>query len=155
MRTIEILDTVALPCSVERAWAVVADYSNDVHWRIGVLAMSVEPAGLVTPGAVTTERMRLAGKIWENAGEVCDVDDGRRFSWRTTTGADADGAREVVPSGDGGCEVRLELRVRPHGAERLFAPVLARMLRRNLGRDLARLAELAAVADVVDVTDRS
>lgn len=142
MGTIEITDTITLPCSADRAWAVLADYSQDVRWRTGVLSMTAEPAGPVVPVADTTEHLRLAGKVWENVGTVLDVDTGRRFTWRTVRGADADGAREVVPLDDDGCEVRLELRVRPHGVERLFAPLLARLLRRNLERDLERLDEL-------------
>lgn len=146
MATIEISDSITLRCRAEQAWAVVADYSSDVRWRKGVLSMTAEPSGLVVPGAVTTERMRLAGKVWENLGEVGDVDAGRRFTWRTVSGADADGARQVVSAGPDACEVRLELRVRPHGAERLFAPLLERMLRRNLTGDLARLGDMVASA---------
>lgn len=142
MRAIEITDTVTLSCSAEQAWAVVADYSFDVRWRSGVLSMTAEPSGPVVPGAVTVERMRLAGKVWENVGEVRGVESGRRFTWRTVAGADAEGARGVAPAGPDRCVVTLELRVRPRGAERLLAPVLGRMLRRNLGRDLERLGEL-------------
>jgi hypothetical protein len=38
--------------------------------------------------------------------------------------------------------VRLELTVRPKGFERMLAPLLRRMLQRNLEGDLTRLAEL-------------
>jgi uncharacterized membrane protein len=85
---------------------------------------------------------------YRNAGVVTAVDPGTRFTWRTTSGADADGSRTVRALGDGRSEVTLVLTVRPHGVERLLQPVLMRMLRSGLAADLGRLAQLAS-ADAV------
>ena len=101
------------------------------------------PAGPVTEGTVTDERMRFAGRGYHNLGEVVTVGPGLRFSWRTTRGVDADGTREVIPLDPGHCLVRLETRVRVHGAQRLLAPVFAVLLQRNLTGDGRRLRALA------------
>ncbi|MBW0135985.1 SRPBCC family protein [Pseudonocardia abyssalis] len=123
-------------------WAVVADYAHDPQWRGGVTAMDPTPAGAVRVGQRTDERMRFAGRAYRNAGVVEAVGPGRRFAWRTTAGVDAEGARSVEETGVGTCTVKLELRVRPHGIERLLAPVLRVALRRGLRGDLARLGAL-------------
>ncbi len=47
MATIEVTDTIELPCPAQQAWAVLADYSHDVRWRSGVPSMAAEPSGIV------------------------------------------------------------------------------------------------------------
>ncbi|MGW6696298.1 SRPBCC family protein [Nocardia sp. NPDC055049] len=133
--------------TVERAaatvWALLADYATDTAWRTGVVAMSASPPGPATPGARTVEQLRFAGRTWHNNGEVVTVEPGTRITWRTLTGADAEGSRAVTPLGRDRCRVRLELRVVPHGIQRPFGWLLARMLQRNLDRDIAALRNLA------------
>ena len=123
-------------------WDVVADYDHDPAWRKGVETMDPSPHGPVAPGTTTREVLRMAGRTYRNDGEVIDVEPGRCFSWRTTSGAVARGSRTVEPIGSHICRVRLELEVQPQGAERLMAPMLRRMLARNLEADGRRLAEL-------------
>lgn len=139
---IAITESIEIDRPAAEAWAVVADYRRDVDWRTGVVAMAPDPAGPVRPGTTTSEDIRLAGRTWHNDGEVTEVGPGTRFAWRTTSGADADGARAVEALGPDRCRVRLTLAVRPHGTERLMRPLLARLLRRNLVADLARVAAL-------------
>ena len=142
MTTIEMQATAEIDRPAAEVWQVLADYARDPEWRTGVRSMVPTPPGEAQVGTTTTEVLRLGGRTWRNDGEVTAVDAGRRFTWRTTVGADADGARAVSPTSDGSCLVSLELRVRPHGAERLMAPLLRRMLQKNLHRDLSRLREL-------------
>jgi uncharacterized membrane protein len=133
--------TVEVDAPAAEAWAVVADYARDAEWRKGVRSMVPTPAGPVRRGTTTVEWLRAAGRTMRNDGEVTAVEDGRRFSWRTTSGVDAEGSREVVPIGDDECRVRLETRVRPPGLLR-FLPGLGRSLRRTLTADAARLRTL-------------
>jgi hypothetical protein len=146
MNEITLCEEAVLHSPAERAWAVIADYARDPEWRTGVTSMVPTPSGPVQTGTTTVELLRLAGKTWRNEGVVTAVDPGRAFRWRTTGGARANGSRSVEPLDAGACRVRLELNVAPQGIERLAAPVLARMLRRNLRRDLAQLSELVAAA---------
>jgi uncharacterized membrane protein len=124
----------------DHVWTLMADYTQDSTWRTGVVSMTVTPPGLATVGALTAEELRFAGRTWRNEGIVTEVDAGQRFSWRTTSGADAAGARSVEALDERRCRARLELTVTPHGVERLVRRVLARMLQRNLVRDLDALA---------------
>jgi uncharacterized protein YndB with AHSA1/START domain len=143
---IEVTAQVEVDRPAEAVWAVLADYARDPEWRAGVLEMTPTPAGPAAVGTRTRERMRFAGRELRNDGEVVAVDPGRRFAWRTTAGADADGARVVVPLGAGRCRVELLLRVRPHGAERLTAPLAAVLLRRGLRADVRRLRALVELS---------
>ncbi|WP_433603081.1 SRPBCC family protein [Nocardia sp. CA-135953] len=129
-----------------QAWAVLADYTNDTSWRTGVVAMTADPPGVVTAGARTTEQLRFAGRSWHNLGEVTTVTPGAWMTWRTVAGADAEGARTVTVSSPNHCVVRLDLCITPHGMQRPIGRLLARMLQRNLNRDIAALRELIEAA---------
>jgi uncharacterized protein YndB with AHSA1/START domain len=144
MAAITITRSATIEAPADAAWAIVADYDRDPQWRAGVSTMAPTPSGPVSVGTTTAEVVRFGGRTYRNAGQVTAVDPGRRFSWRTTSGTEADGSRSVRPLGDGRCEITLELTVRPHGTERLLRPVLARMLDRGMAGDLDRLAALAS-----------
>jgi hypothetical protein len=147
MTTITISARHHVPCDATAAWAVIADYSRDHEWRQGVVAMSSDPVGMVHPGATTSEELRFAGRTYRNDGVVLRVDEPRSFEWRTTAGADATGARRVEPLDGNSCRVTLELSVVPHGTERLMAPLLRRLLQRQLAGDLCRFAVLIGQAE--------
>ena len=99
MSTITLVHEREIPAPADQVWAVVADYRRDVEWRAGVVAMEPTPSGLVAPGTTTIEQLRLAGRTHRNAGIVLGVEPGARFEWRTTSGAEAEGSRTVVPIG--------------------------------------------------------
>jgi uncharacterized membrane protein len=122
-------------------WAVVADYGRDPQWRRGVVSMTPTPPGPVGVGTTTAEQMRLAGRTLRNLGEVTDVE-ADRFAWRTTDGAAAHGSRTVVALAPTRSRVELELVVTPKPSERAIAPLVGRLLRRNLRGDLQRLRAL-------------
>jgi uncharacterized protein YndB with AHSA1/START domain len=151
-RTLNLTATATVPFPPDQVWAILADYARDPEWRTGVVSMTVDPSGLVRPGAVTAEELRLGGKTYRNLGVVETVDDGIAFSWRTTDGVEADGRRELHAVGTDATAVTLSLRVTPKGAERLLAPVLGRMLRRNLERDLVALEGLLRTVPALEPT---
>ena len=127
----------------DRVWEVLGDYRCDPRWRAGVATMDPSPAGPAEPGQTTDERMRFAGRAYRNGGRVESVGPGRTLSWRTTSGIVADGRRTVEELPGGRSRVRLETDVRPEGADRLLAPLLGVLLRRQLVGDLRRLRALA------------
>ncbi|GAA4973274.1 SRPBCC family protein [Pseudonocardia tropica] len=140
--------TVSAPA--DAVWAVLADYARDPQWRRGVRSMVPTPAGPVRTGTTTREVLRAAGRTTHNDGVVTEVAPGRRFTWRTTAGVEAEGARDVEPLPGGTCRVRLELRVRPPGLLRLAPGPLRRLLARGLRGDLTRLRALVESGPVPD-----
>jgi uncharacterized membrane protein len=139
MSEIVIFASVDVPRPPDAVWRLVSDYRLDPLWRVGVRSMAPSPAGPVAPGVTTVEILRFGGQTYHNEGLVTSVGPGLSFAWRTIRGADADGARTVSRSGPGRCRVRLDLRVRPRGAQRMLTPLLRWMLRRNLHGDVQRL----------------
>lgn len=142
MNIIQLIHESEVDAPADLVWGVVTDYRRDPEWRDGVLSMTASPAGPVAVGTTTAEELRVAGKVWHNDGEVTAVEPGRRFEWRTTVGAVADGARSVEAIDERRCRVRLELNVTPTGMNRLLAPVFRRLLDRGLAGDVERLRRL-------------
>jgi uncharacterized membrane protein len=142
--TIDLTHEIEMDEPAEAVWTILSDYGMDPRWRAGVRSMAPTPSGPVAVGTTTAEELRLAGRTYRNDGIVTAVDEGRRFEWRTTKGADANGARSVAALDADRCRVRLELSARPRGIEQLFAPVTRRVLDANLRGDLARLAAVVA-----------
>lgn len=143
---IDITHTHEIPASAADVWAVLADYRRDPEWRTGVLSMEPDTEGLAQPGTKVQEVLRLAGKT-NHIGSVVDaVDPGRRIVWHTTNGSDVNGYRMVEPAGADRCRVTLGITVRPHGMEKLMAPMFRRMLDRNTQQDLRALQGLIAGA---------
>lgn len=142
--TVHLDAEIEIPHPAEAVWEVVADYGLDPQWRRGVETMAPSPAGAVRVGTTTAEVMRFAGRTLHNDGEVVALQPGRRFAWRTTSGARAWGARSVEPLDPGRCRVRLELDVEPRPSERLMVPLTRRLLRRKLNTEVHDLAGLVA-----------
>jgi len=141
MTTIAFSAESEAPVPAERAWSVLADYSRDADWRHQVTSMVPTPLGPAEPGQTTAEVMRFAGRTLHNDGEVVTAGPGLRFTWRTTSGVDAEGAREVHPLGPDRCRIVLRTRVRPSGAERYYAPLARIVLQRGLRKDLRRFVQ--------------
>src|SRR5688572_23449542 len=130
---------IEVPRPADDVWALVGDYRRDPDWRTGVATMAPSPPARAEPGQTTDEQLRFAGRSYRNGGVIESVGPGRTLSWRTTSGVDARGSRTVEELAERRCRVRLVTTVRPQGADRLFAPVLAPLLRRRQAGDLRRL----------------
>jgi hypothetical protein len=100
----------------------------------------------VVVGTTTAERLRMAGRTFDNTGIVTTVEPRRRFTWRTTSGVPAQGSRTVTPLPGGRSRVDLEVVVTVSGPQRLASPLLAAMMRRGLTADAVRLARLVEAA---------
>jgi uncharacterized membrane protein len=139
----EPMITIRVQTEVDRpageVWAYLGDYRRDPLWRAGVASMSPAPAVPAEPGQTTVEQLRFAGRSYRNGGLIETVEPGHRLTWRTTSGVDAQGSRTVEELPGGRCRVLLETTVRPHGADRLLAPVLGPLLRHRQVGDLRRL----------------
>jgi uncharacterized membrane protein len=141
MSAIVISDRVHVDADQATVWDILTTYSNDVAWRTGVTSMVSNPPGRVVIGTRTTETIRVAGRTYRNVAKITSVAPLTRLTWRTIEGVQAHGARSVEPTSSGS-RVTLELTVEPTGLNRLFAPYLRRLLRRNMRVDLQRLCDL-------------
>ena len=154
MSTITLIHQTELNTPAASAWRVMADYARDVDWRHGVLRMVPTPTGPVQVGTTTSEEIKVAGKTYRNDGEVVAVEPGFRFDWRTTAGAVARGSRQVTPIDLARCRVQLELHVTPTGLNRLFAPLLKKVLDKALAGDLERLRSVVEAEAPIEAVPR-
>jgi uncharacterized membrane protein len=155
MSEITLMHHIDIDAPAAVVWGVVADYARDVDWRNGVVRMVPTPAGPVQIGTTTAEEMTVAGKTYHNDGEVVAVEPGHRFDWRTTAGAVAHGSRQVTAIDAHRCRVHLELHVTPTGLNRLFAPMLKKVLDKGLAGDVERLRDLVEAEAAVESAPRS
>ncbi|MBZ0233950.1 MAG: SRPBCC family protein [Deltaproteobacteria bacterium] len=128
--------SIELPVPPADVWAVIADYRRDPEWRAAV-EMTVEPAGLVTEGAVTDERLRALGSWTRTTARIRDVVPGRSFRFVSDDGA-VEG-RRAVEGTDGGSRLTVWLRVTLPRAMAPLARFMGWMFRHRVRRDLARL----------------
>jgi uncharacterized protein YndB with AHSA1/START domain len=135
--------SVDLPVPPADVWAVIADYRRDPEWRAAV-KMTVEPAGLVTEGAVTRERLRVLGAWSRTTARIQDVDPGRGFRFISEDGT-IEGTRTVERTADGS-RLTVWLRVTLPCAMAPLTRFMGWMFRRRVRRDLARLQRLVLAA---------
>jgi len=147
--SISISQTIDIDVDAATVWAIVADYSNDVLWRSGVVSMVSAPVGPVDAGTTTEEVIKVAGRIWTNLGVVTSVEPDRKFRWQTTSGVQASGSRQVSSLDDDRSRVSLELHVTPTGFDRLVATIASPVLRRNVRKDALALRALLTERQVV------
>lgn len=128
--------SIDLPVAPAAVWAVIADYRRDPEWRAAV-QMTVEPAGLVTEGALTHERLRVLGSWTRTTARIQDVQPGRAFRFVSEDGK-IEGTRTVERTPDGS-RLTVWLRVTLPCAMAPLTRVMGWMFRRRVRRDLARL----------------
>lgn len=143
MTNIQLHEQVEIERPSDEVWHLVADYTRDPEWRAGVATMTPNPLGTVMTGTTTAEELRFAGRTWRNAGEVTGVEEGAGFTWRTTSGTPAYGARRITALTPTRTRIDLLLTVTPPRSQRLLRPILARLLARTLRGDAQRLRMIA------------
>ncbi len=148
MDVVRFRHTIEIPAFPQQVWAVVGDFSRDPGWRARVVSMAPDPPGPAQPGTRVREEFRLLGSVHVTETVVTEVDGlSLRFAGGNDS-AEVSGRRCVEPSGAGSL-YSTELELRPHGVQRFFAPLTARMMRRGIERDLEALRVLVA-ADAVE-----
>lgn len=144
MPTIDLTARATIDAPAQEVWAVLADCTNDTRWRGGVVEMSQSTSGPVVLGTTTHETMRTLGSTLRTVTAVTQVKPGRSFRWVAVEGLDLEGARHLAESAGGQQSVVcLELRYTTRGfGQRLFFPLMSRMLARTLDGDARRFRAL-------------
>ena len=138
---IRLAQTVVIALAPSTVWNVIANSSNDRHWRDGVLEITRDPAGLPQNGARVHEELRMAGRTYVNDLVLSDVVDGSHFHFTGTgTSGDIHGFRRVWPGNDPNSsaftyEIELTLR----GAIRVISPLVAARMSASLRKNLDSL----------------
>ena len=142
--TIRVTESIQIDKLPAEVWEAIADYSFDLKWRGGLTEMTPDPPGGPAPGTRVHEVVEQSGRTYVADTQVTDLEPriSYRFKGSGTIGGLA-GARYVQPATNGaGALFTYEVELEPKGAMRLLRPVLRRMVRSNLKRDLRTLKSI-------------
>jgi hypothetical protein len=124
--------------SVDVVFAFCSDLRNELRWNPD--ARSVDLLSTGSLGVGTRFRAKWRGAP-STVVELVRFDPPR--SWETTArsmGMEARTAGSVEPV-DGGSRYRIRVELRPRGFTRLFAPLVLFTMRRQEGRNMARIRQ--------------
>lgn len=141
--SVHVEESVRIAQSPQRVWEAIADYAFDLQWRNGLTEMTPDPPGGPEVGTKVHEVVRNSGRDYVADTVVTEADPGvsYRFEGSGTIGG-LKGGRRVDPDGDDAAVFRYTIELQPQGGMRLLRPVLGRMVRSGLKKDLESLRGL-------------
>ena len=142
--TITVEESVGIARAPADVWDAIADYGFDAQWRAGLREMSPDPPGGPAIGTRVHEVVRSSGRDYVADTVVTELDPGVSYRFR---GAgmigDVAGGRAVRADEAGtGAVFTYLVELRPTGGMRLMRPLLGRLVRSGLRKDLKRLRSL-------------
>ena len=142
-RPVLVEESIRVARPAAEVWDAIADYSRDVEWRQGLVEMTPDPPGGPAVGTKVHEVVRSSGRDYVADTVVTELDPGvsYRFEGHGTIGELA-GGRRVEPAPGDGALFTYRIELRPQGAMRPLRPVLGRIVRSGLRKDLQRLGTL-------------
>ena len=141
---VQVRESIEIARPADEVWEAVADYGFDRKWRKGLTEMTPDPPGGPAIGTKVHEVVHNSGRDYVADTAVTALDPGvsYEFSGAGTIGG-LSGGRSVRANGDGtGAVFTYEIRLQPAGGMRLLRPVLGRMVRSGLRKDLTTLRAL-------------
>jgi uncharacterized protein YndB with AHSA1/START domain len=138
--------TFAIETPIDRppaeVFAVVTDLGRLREWQPLIVEVEQLDAGPLGVGTRLREVREVRGRRLEQTVEVAAHEPGRHFGMRVLEGPlPVDGDLHFEPDG-AGTRLRLVATGRPHGAQRLFSPLLRAGLRREFRKQYAALREV-------------
>lgn len=141
---VRLSETVEIARPAAAVWLVIADYARDLQWRAGLTEMTPNPPGPPQNGTRVHEVLHAAGRTYVTDTVVSEVEQGSsyRFAGSGTSG-DVEGRRIVRPlGGTAHSSFTYEIDLSLRGATALLRPLVARVMRSSLRRDLDTLRSL-------------
>jgi carbon monoxide dehydrogenase subunit G len=138
---IRVEESVEIARPPVEVWDAIADYAFDLQWRKGLREMSPDPPGGPSPGTRVHEVVNSSGRDYVADTVVTDLDPGVSYRFRGSgTIGGLSGGRAVRAAGSGnGAVFTYTIELEPKGGMRLLRPVLGRIVRSGLRKDLLKL----------------
>ncbi len=134
---------VSASVTIARPRAQVArfmfDPANDAAWTEAVIACRTLTDGPYGPGTRVERTVRFLGRTFSYAYEVRSVDPDRAVELSVANPFPMRVRYQLDDAEGGGTRATIRAQGDPGRFFRLMGPLLARMVRRNIGRDLALL----------------
>ena len=135
---------VTCEVTIDRPRAAVAAYmfdpQNDVAWTTGIVACRPLTPGRLRPGSRVERTSQFLGRRFDYVYEVVAADGDRTVELQVNEPFPMRITYLLDDVGDG-TRARIHARGDAGGFFRLATPLLGFMVRRNIGKDLARLKE--------------
>jgi hypothetical protein len=126
----EHVTEIVVPAAPAEAYAYVADFRNEVEWRVDVDSSELQSGTAGSDSAVYLQKVTAGKRHLENVVTVTGAD-GETVTFTTTSGATVavEGSHRVVAK-DAGSRIILTVAVTPHGLSKLLSPLVKAELRR-------------------------
>jgi uncharacterized membrane protein len=138
-----VSESIIIACPVETVFAFAGDYRNDPQWRTGVREMTVTPDTDIELGTITREVLHFAGKVYVTERNVVTWKPNQQASFKSFAAAfPLQGDRHFEPDGtDTRFTYTLTISAESF-VDKLMKPVLVRMFRSQMRKDLKTLKVL-------------
>lgn len=141
---------VRVELEIPRARPEVAAYmfdpSHDAAWTSGVVAVNPLTPGRLRVGSRVERTVKFLGKRFSYTYEVIDAGDDAFVELRVTQPFPMQVRYQLDALDAGATRVAIHARGDASGFYRLMSPIMNRMVRRNIRRDLESLARCLAPA---------
>lgn len=138
-----VSESIIIARPVETVFAFAGDYRNDPQWRTGVMEMTVTPDTDIALGTITREVMRFAGKVYVTERNVVTWKPNQQASFKSFVAAfPVEGDRHFEPATP---DTRFTYTLTTSAEsfiDKLMTPMLVRMLRSQMRKDLKTLKAL-------------
>ena len=137
---IDVVNEIVIGRGRAEVAAYAMEAANDSTWIRAIKEASVVRGGEVVQGARVARRASMLGRSIRYVHEVAELAPGRVLDMRAVEGPFAMATRyEFEDAGEGRTRVRIRNRGGPGGPLRLLDPLMGRVVRRQVGKDLGRL----------------
>jgi len=133
---------IARPCAEIAAY--MFDPGNDATWTSGVIAVNPLTPGRLRVGSRVERTVKFLGKRFSYTYEVVDARDDRFVEMTVTQPFPMHVRYELEPVDTTSTTVVIHARGDASGFYKLMSPIMNRMVRRNIRRDLSSLARTLA-----------
>lgn len=134
--------TIAQPSY--QVFQFVANYENDLRWRIGVTSLVYTTPMPVDIGSRATELMAVYGQRLETVTEVVEYELGRKIVSKSLSGPTPVVATRIVEADGAGCRVTYQLDVDESGVVlfRMLRPLLKRLQQAQMDKMMLQLKQV-------------
>ena len=134
--------SVVINRPAEEIWAFMADSANSPQWISGLVESRQVSDGPMGSGTTIRNVGRLLGRQIESTYEITEWEPYKRGSVKSTSGPIPFEGTRTFESEGGGTRITEVVDAQIGGFLRLAEPVIARMMKRQIEADYAKLKDL-------------
>jgi hypothetical protein len=137
-----MIDDIVIESPKDFVFKFIADYTNDIKWREGVIEMECSTKENISVGTNTRETMKLWGKTYTTIARVTEYAPYNKIAFRSITGKIPIHGYRLVESAGGYSRFIYSLTIEFKGLSLLLAPLMIRMYKKKIRRDLLKLKSI-------------